>query len=528
MSNVNKKVYQYKDITDKIISAIDTLAQPVIGTLSPMGANVIYEDAHLNQFVTNDGVTIAKNIRLKDPVENAIIEIIKHASLKTNSEAGDGTTTSILLSQNLIKNGLKLIDEGWNPIQLKKEFEKFGKRLKENISSQVHKVKGDKDLFNIATISANNDEVVAHDVVDVVSVAGENGMVFIEPNNKKETEIIKDVGYNIKGGIFVQELCNVKNNSSAVYENVPALITDKRLYYAEESETIIRTALEAGHKSLVIVARDFIGKALDSLVANHVRGVINLLLIKDPDCMDKDNSSMQDLATYLGGRLVSEKTGKIVNKMSKEDFCFIKRIYADQIKTVITPTDKSNSGLKVKIVALRKELEKDKDNKVIQRRLSSLTNGMVTVKIGGSTPIEVQEKMFRYEDAINATRAAIKDGYLVGGGIALLRAFNSKDYPPELINTFKRYCESSVRQIAINCGQHPETIINTILKSKDKDFGYNALTDKYENLIKAGVIDPFKVTEMAIENSISVTNVIVSSNFLIVNDVEDINKEDKK
>lgn len=520
-----KDIKEYSEITKEIIEAVDILANPVVGTLSPMGANVLIEDQSGNIIATNDGVTIARHISVKNPRQNAIIETIKSASMKTNGVAGDGTTTTILLSQSLIKSGLKLREEGWNPIKLKREFENFGENIVKELAKNVFEIKTEKDLFNIATISANNDEVIAKDVVRIIKIVGENGMVFLEPNNKKDTELIEDVGFHINGGLISQELRTSKTTFSAVYENVPALITDKRLYYAEEAETIIRTALEAGHKSLVIIARDFIGKSLDFFLANHTQGVINLLLIKDPSCTEKDNESTQDLAIYLGGKMVTEKAGKIVNKMTKDDFCVIGKIYSDQLKTIITPKKGKNKELEMRIEALKKEVEKDKEDKVLKRRLSSLTNGMVTVKIGGSTPIEAQERMFRYEDSVNAVRAAVKDGYLVGGGIALLRTLNGLECHPDLRNVFKKFCEASVRQIATNCSKHPETVIDRIMESDKQTFGYNALTDKYEDLLRAGVIDPFKVTEMAIQNSISVTNIIISSNYLIVNEVDD--KEDK-
>lgn len=525
---LGKDIKEYSEIIEEIIEAVDILADPVVGTLSPMGANVLIEDSNGNIVSTNDGATIARHISVKNPRQNAIIETIKSASFKTNGVAGDGTTTTILLSQSGIKSGLKLRGEGWNPIKLKKEFEKFSTSITEELSKNVLKIKSDKDLFSIATISSNNDEVIAKDVVRIVKVVGEDGMVFLEPNNKKDTEIIEDVGFHIKGGFISPELKTSKTNFSAIYENVPALITDKRLYYAEEAETIIRTAIEAGHKSLVIIARDFIGKSLDFFLANHTQGVINLLLIKDPSCTEKDNESTQDLAIYLGGKMVTEKAGKIVNKMTKDDFCYIGKIYSDQLKTIITPKKGKNKELEMRIEALKKESEKDKEDKVIKRRLSSLTNGMVTVKIGGSTPIEAQERMFRYEDAVNAVRTAIKDGYLVGGGMALLRAFKNAEYHPDLKNVFKKFCESSIRQIAKNCGKHPETVIEKIMESTNPNFGYNALTDKYEDLLKAGVIDPFKVTEMAVQNSISVTNAIISSNYLIVSGVDDSENKDNK
>ena len=518
---MNKQVYRFQDIKDKIITAIDTISDPVKGTISPKGRNVLFEDDKGNIFSTNDGATIAKNISVKDRIENSIIDIVKSSSLKTNTEVGDGTSTSILLSQVLIKEGLKLIENGWNPMELKKKFDEFANIIIKELDSQKIKVKNDVDLFNIAKISANNDDFIANDVVKIVNVAGTDGMVFIEPNTKQVTEIIEDSGFIINQGMFSPELRTDQTKFISVYKNVPVLLTDKRLYYKAEAETIMSTALLAGHKQIVIVARDFIGEAVNSFMANHIQGRIQLLLIKDPNITEQSNESLYDLADFLGGKVITEKSGDLVGKITIKDFVIADKVFSDPVKSIFTTLNKNNKSLKNRILSIRQEIERDVNNKELKKRLASLTNGMVTVKIGGRTNIEMTENMYRYDDSIHATRAAIKDGYLVGGGIALYKAFikSKNKFDPDLVQSFSKFCEANIKQIALNCGKHIGFIMENI--EPLKDIGYNATTDKIENLLKCGVIDPFKVTENAVNNSVSITNQIISSNFLIVNDLEE-------
>ena len=520
-----KSIKRYADVREQIKRAVDTLADPIRETLSPKGRNVLFESANGEFQSTNDGVTIAKNINVRDPYENLIINMMKQASLKTNNEAGDGTSTSILLSQILIKEGFRLVDQGHNQMDVKHAFEKFGKTLVANLKKEAIKIKTDKDLFNIANISANNDPLIAADVVKVVKCAGLDGMVFIEANNKPETNIIEDNGFLVETGLFAPELRNMKDRFVAQYHNVPVLITDKRLYYPEEAETILKTVLMAGHKSVVIVARDFIGQSVNTFITNHTQGVCNVMLVKDPNVNEKDNDSLQDLATYLGGKLISEKNGSIVDNLTIADFVVATKVYADPVKTIILgkPVKKKAGDLAMLITALRGELEKKKEDKNLKRRLASLTNGMVTVKVGAATQLEQTEKIFRYEDAINATRAAMKDGYLVGGGIALKNAFKPKEHPAEFGKSFQRYCEANIRQIAENCGKSAESVLEVINASKNPNLGFNAMNGQFEDLLKVGVVDPYKVTEMAVLNSVSVAKEIISANTIIVNDIDENN-----
>lgn len=519
-----KKIYKYEDVKDKIHAGLDAIADPIRQTLSPKGGNVLIQGENLQLIDTNDGVTIAKNIDLHEQVEGIIVDIVKTASLKTNSEAGDGTSSTVLLSQVLTKEGLKMKDEGASRIEIEQKFLEMAKILLKKIKSNVVEVKTDADIKNIAKISANNDEEIATFVLDVVKTAGEDGMVFLEPGNSPKTELTKDLGFMIKSGLIHQELVTNPAQPTSTFKDVPVFITDKRLYHAEEAETILRVAIQNGHSSLVVVARDFIGEAVPTFIKNHTEGNIKVILVKDPNCTETDNTSLDDLAQYLDGKIIADKSGSIVNKISIEDFVIASKVYTDPRKTLFTPKTSGSKALKERIKYLREELKKDKRNTRIKERLSSLTTGVVTVHIGGSTIIEMTEKIYRYEDAVNATRVAMKNGYVVGGGISLLRAYNPSDYEGEMISIAKKFSEAITKQIAINCGKHDETVLENIKSNKSSTYGYNALTDTYGDLLKEGVIDPYIVLEMSINNAVSIANIITRINNYIVYDRENYDK----
>ena len=530
---MEKLISKNTEIAEKIIRAVDTITDPIKQTLSPRGGNVIFESDNGEITVTNDGVTIARSISVGDPFENAIIQIIKEAALKTNTKAGDGTSTTILFNSVLTKGGLQLTRDGMNQREVVGWYKQFAEELKKSLAKMKQVIKSDEDLFNVACISANNDREIAADVVRIVRTAGEFGFIFMEPSPTGKTEIVEDSGFIISGGLFKPELGN--NMGASVFVDVPVLITDKRLYYAEEAETILNTCLKNGYKELVVVAQDFIGDALPFFVANHKKGAVRVILVKDPYIEKTQGATIEDLAHYLDGEVVSEKNGTLVDKLNISDFHMAKKVYADAGQTVIIREDEtSKKRLNDRVKGLKVELEKFGDDNseaknFIQKRLASLTNGIVTLRIGASTPIELKEKHFRYEDSISAARAAVKDGYLVGGGLSILRAYQEtadkwKELPG-VAKVFRALGEASVRQIAENSGLHGDTVLETLtelqIKSKGKFVGYNALTKQYTDLLKDGVIDPYTVTEMAIDNSISIASQILSSNYYIVNKPKD-------
>jgi chaperonin GroEL len=521
------QVLRYKDIRDKILQAVDLISEPIRGTMSPKGNNVLFRNDMLGVESSNDGHRLAKMIQSNDQVVDLILDVIKNGSTRTNTEAGDATSTTILLSSILIKEGLKLVDEGWKPMDIKKELVKFREIILKNLKKESVKIMGDKDILNVAAISANNDYDIAKDILQTVKVAGLDGMVFLEGNNRPVTDIIEDTGFNVGSGMFSAEFRNNPRQFSAMHKNVPVLITDKRIYYKEEAETIIRVAAMNGHKNLVVIARDFIGEAVNVFRANHDEK-FQILLVKDNNCTDKDNESLKDLAAYTSGKLISEKNGSLVNKLKIDDYIVVDQVFSDATKTLISTKLSANKTCRDRVKAIKSELKKDKEDKVLNRRLASLTNGMVTLKIGGATPIEMGEKIYRYEDAINATRAAMRDGTLVGGGVALRNSFKPKQHNQELLSMFKKYCEANMRQIASNCGEDPNEIIGLVSENKQKNSGYNALTGEIEDLAEAGVLDAYKAVEMAVTNSVSVANEIISSNFLIVPDVSEEKDNNKK
>jgi len=523
-----KKIYKYEEIKDKILKGLDTISDPIRQTLGPKGGDVLIETDTASLINTNDGVTIARNIELSDQIEGAIVDIVKTASLKTNSEAGDGTSSTVVLSNILVKEGLKLKEAGKSRVEIKKAFLDMAEKLKKNITHISQSVKTDTDLENIARISANNDSEIATHILDVVKTAGEDGMVFLEPNNSQETDITKDLGFMVKSGVMYQELVTDPARPVVTFENIPVLITDKNLYYPEEAETIMRVAIKAGYEAICIVAKNFSGEALPTFIKNHQHGNIKVVLVKDPQVTDDNNTSLDDLAQYLNGKVITDKTGSLVNNVDIEDFVIASKIYSDPQKTLFTPKEKASKQLKERIKYLKEELTKDKDNHGLKQRLSSLTNGVVTVKVGGSTQIEVKEKIYRYEDAVNATRAAMKRGYVLGGGLSLLRAFKEQEYDNDMKIVAKKFCEAIARQVIENCGKHQDTVLENITSNKSPNYGYNALTDSYGDLIKEGVIDPTLVLEMAIDNAVSIANIIVGINSYIINDLEAIKEREVK
>lgn len=523
---MDKEIFKNSDIKDRIIAGIDFIVNPVASTLGPKGNNVLFENDSGGMTLTNDGVTIAKNVSSSDSVQEMVIETIKSAALRTNSEGGDGTTSTTTLSGVLTKEAMKLVEDGYSWIQVRDELDKLAEKLIKKLEKSKITVEGKKGLREIATISSNNDPEVAENVMKAIDVAKEDGMIFLDGSNKAETEIVQDLGFMVKSGIPYQELLVDSGKNTVVFKDAPVLLTDKKIYYAEEAETILRVALKAGHKSVVIVARDFIGDAVNTFIANHTKGVIKVMLVRAEGVDEKSSERLQDLAIYLGGTIVTEKTGSLVNKLTPEQFVMVKQAFSDPQKTLFTPTIATSKKLKERIAMLKEELAKNKDNEDVKHRLASLTTGVVTIKVGGATSIDMREKVFRYEDAINATRSAMKYGYLIGGGTAMLKAFDAKDCTNnDFLPLYRKYCEAITRQIAVNAGKHDDTVVANVLTG-GATHGYNARTDKYEDMLKAGIVDPFMVVKLSIEGSMATAKTLVSVKYYMVIDKKENGKED--
>lgn len=486
--------------------AVNRIAEPVIQTLTPLGNNVLFEK-DLHTLITNDGVTIAKLIDSEDETEDAIIQMVKYGSLATNKQAGDGTSTTILLTKKLVDMGLDKIAAGQKPMELRDEYKDIKEKILKNAESLKTNVE-ESDTFNIAMISSGGDEELSKNIVDVIKTAGLDGMIFLNESKTDETRIIKDTGYNIDDSVVDPILGNV-GKGHADYAEPAVFITDKKLYHIEECKEILEVAHRSGVDEIVIVARDFVGESKDFFVANHLdeRVPLKIYLVryKTPD---DDHTPLYDLATYLGGHVVSEKIGNLRGNITPDHYVTAERIYSAQNRTIFVTERKANPELTSLVESVRKEKESDPENDMLAKRLAALTTGTVKIEVGSTTGPEMREKMYRYEDSINAVRSSLRSGYVTGGGLTLLAATRG------LGEVAEEFGETSIKQIAENCG-----IDYKPAKYKDNT-GYNAKTGKYSNLLKDGVIEPFDVFRYSLINAFSIATAILTSGYTIVNKVE--------
>jgi chaperonin GroEL len=496
---------------DIIRSAVNKIAEPIIQTLTPMGNNVMFEK-DLHTLITNDGVTIAKMIDSPDPTEDAIIQMVKYGSLSTNQVAGDGTSTTILFTKRLVDMGLDRIAEGVPPMVLKKELTEMGNSIVEEAEKLKNKVTK-KDIAKIASISSGGDNEVADKVVEVIETAGTDGMVFINESKNNKTKVIKDSGYNLDSPMFDPVLGNI-SPGRADYKQPFVFITDKKLYHIEECKEILEAAHKAQATEVVIVARDFLGESPNFLISNHLNADVPLsvLLIKYTT-PENNTTPLYDLATYLGGKVVSEKIGSFKGKLNNSHFIQAERVYSFMDKTILVTNDKTNPELSLLIEEVRAKKELEPENNEFARRLASLTAGTVTLEVGATTGPELRELIYRYEDAINASRAALKSGYVVGGGLTLYNVTRE-------MNDFAReFGLTSIKQIAENTGQE------FVEEMYGGTMGFNAKTRRFSTLESDGVIEPFDVFKYSVSNAVSIAVAILTSGYFIVKDNE--NKNDQ-
>lgn len=488
-----------------IRKAVNRIADPVIQTLTPLGNNVLFEK-DLHTLITNDGATIAKLIDSEDETEDAIIHMVKYGALSTNQLAGDGTSTTILLTKKLIDLGLDSIEAGTKPMVLKKSYEE----MRDKILTHALSIKKDvtpEDWHKIALISSSGNEEIAKNTVEVIETAGLDGMVFINESKTQSTKITKDSGYMLEEPMFDPSMGNV-TPGRADYIKPHVFITDKKLYHIEECREILEQAHLSGVTNLVIVARDYVGESAGFLIANHMdeRVPLNILLLKYPT-PDNDFTPLLDLRAYLGARIVSEKIGSLKGKLNADHYCVADRVYSMGNKTIFVTENKTNPELSMLIEEVRKRKEETPDDSMILKRLASLTAGTVTIEVGASTGPELRELIYRYEDAINATRAAIRSGYVVGGGLTLFATTRELDV------LGKEFGTTSIRQIAENCGVDFEE------EKYMADVGFNARTGKFSKLQDDGVIEPFDVFKYSVTNAFSIAIAILTSGYTIVNKV---------
>jgi len=487
--------------------AVDKIADPVIQTLTPLGNNVLFEK-DLFSLITNDGVTIAKLIDSEDEVEDSIIQMIKYGSLSTNKQAGDGTSTTILLTKKLINIGLDKIANGEKPMLIRDEF----KEIKDNIITKaedlITEVK-DEDWEKVAYISTGGDKELAENVARIIRTIGTDGMLFIDESKSGKTKITEDTGYNIEDSMVDPVLGNIQPGQAS-YQQPHVFVTDKKLYHLEECKEILETGYSHGARELVIVARDFLGESKEFFIANHSDDSVPLkVLLVKYSTPDDDTTPIYDLATYLGANVVTEKQGNLQGQLTADDYTQAERVYSANKRTIFVSQIKDSEELDKLIESVREQRDSDPDNDTLNQRLASLTTGTVKLEVGAPTGPEMREIMYRYDDAVNAVRAAIRSGYVTGGGMTLYNATR------ELGDVAEDFGETSIRQIATNCG---------IPFERDQylgDTGYNAKTGEFSNLAEDGVIEPYDVFYHSVTNAFSIATAILTSGYMIVNKNQD-------
>ncbi len=509
---------------DQLKKGVDQLANAVKVTLGPKGRNVVIDKKFGSPNVTKDGVSVAKEIELKDPIENMGAQMVKEVASKTADLAGDGTTTATVLAQAIVAGGLKNVAAGANPMDLKRGIDKAVSEVKENLKKQSEVVGDDFDkIGQVASISANNDEVIGTLIADAMKKVGKNGVITVEEAKGTETEVKTVEGMQFDRGYLSPYFVTNTEKMEADLESPYILICDKKISSMKELLPVLEQTAQTG-KPLVIISEEVEGEALATLVVNKIRGSLKVAAVKAPGFGDRRKAMLQDIAILTGGVVVSEEQGRKLEDTTIDMLGTCEKITIDKENTVIVNGAGNAADIKGRVGQINAEIENstsDYDKEKLQERLAKLSGGVAVLYIGAASEVEMKEKKDRVDDALAATRAAVEEGIVAGGGVAFVRAIESiakldGDNADEAtgINIIRRALEEPLRQIVANAGGEGSVVIQNVKDGK-KDYGYNARTDVYENLIGAGVIDPTKVSRVALENAASVASMLLTTECLI-------------
>jgi chaperonin GroEL len=517
---------------EKLKTGVDALANAVKVTLGPKGRNVVISKKFGAPQITKDGVTVAKEIELKDPIENMGAQMVKEVASKTADIAGDGTTTATVLAQAIITAGLKNVAAGANPMDLKRGIDKAVAEIVKNLKKISKEVGSDNSkIEQIATISANNDEAIGKLIAKAMKVVGNDGVITVEEAKGTETEVKTVEGMQFDRGYLSPYFVTNPEKMITDMENPLILICEKKISSMKELMPILEPVVQAG-KGLLIIAEDVDGEALGTLVVNRLRGSLKVAAVKAPGFGDRRKAMLEDIAILTGGQVISEERGMTLENVTMDMLGTAQKIEIDKDNTTIINGKGTSKDIKNRIAQIRAQIEatsSDYDKEKLQERLAKLSGGVAVLFIGAPTEMEMKEKKDRVDDALAATRAAVEEGIVPGGGVALIRASSSLDKIIGLnedettgIAIVRRAVEEPLRQIIANAGGEGAVIVQKVKEGKD-DFGYNARTDKYEKLYAAGVIDPTKVTRIAIENAASIAAMLLTTECVIADQPEENN-----
>ena len=526
---MSKDIIYGEEARKALQKGIDTLADTVKITLGPKGRNVVLSKKFGAPLITNDGVTIAKEIELEDAFENMGAALVKEVATKTNDAAGDGTTTATLLAQALVREGMKNIAAGANPMVVKKGMKKAVDAAVEEIKKNSKKVAGTADIARVATVSAG-DEFIGKLIADAMEKVSADGVITLEESKTAETYSDVVEGMQFDRGYISPYMVTDTDKMEAILDNPYILITDKKISSIQDILPLLEQIVQSGRK-LLIIAEDVDGDALTNLILNKLRGVFTCVAVKAPGFGDRRKEMLKDIAILTGGEVITEELGLDIKETKIEQLGTAKQVKVLKENTIIVDGAGKSADIKARVNEIRNAIENttsEFDKEKLQERLAKLAGGVGVIKVGAATEVEMKEKKLRIEDALAATKAAVEEGIVAGGGVALL---NATPAVQEIMNTLEgdektgaaivlKALEEPIRQIALNAGVEGSVIIDTIIKKKTVGFGYDAYSESYGDMIKKGIVDPAKVTRSALQNASSVAEMVLTTESLVADKPE--------
>lgn len=517
-----KQLKHNADAREALVRGIDVLANTVKVTLGPKGRNVVLDKGFGAPVMTKDGVSVAKEIELEDTFENLGVELVKQVASKTADVVGDGTTTATVLAQAIVHQGMKHVVAGANPVALKRGLHSAAQEIVKELQGTISKSVEDDEIANVASISANDKEI-GEKIAEAIKDVGQDGVITVEESQSFGMEIETVKGMRFDKGYVSPYMITNTDRMEAEYKDVHILLTDKKISSVEEIIPALEKVAETGRKDVVVIAEDVDGQALATLVVNKLRGTFNVLAVKAPGFGDRRKDMLQDIAILTGGRVISEEAGMKLEDISMEDFGMARKVVATKESTTIVEGKGDQELVEARVSQIRTLISQstsDFDKEKLAERLAKLAGGVAVIKVGAATETEMKEVKDRIEDAVGATKAAIEEGVVPGGGVALLRAMRALDTlqlegdQQLAIQILRRALQEPIRIIARNAGYEPAVVVNSI-QAEAGSYGFNAATGEYGDMIAAGIIDPTKVTRSALQNAVSVAGMVLTTEAIV-------------
>lgn len=520
-----KQIFFDHEAKSRVLKGVNKLADTVKITLGPKGRNVAIEKSFGSPKITKDGVTVAKEIELEDKVENVGAQLLKEVASKTSDIAGDGTTTATVLAQSIISDGFKYVAAGYSPIMLKRGIDKAVAKVVEKLDSVTKKISTFDEIASVGSISANNDTEIGKIIAEAMDKVGKEGVITVEEAKGMETYLETVEGMQFDRGYLSPYFITNAEKMQVIMENPFILVYDKKVSNLKDLVPLLEGVAQQG-RPLLIIAEDVEGEALATLVVNKLRGVLNIAAVKAPGFGDRRKAMLEDIAILTGGEFISEEIGNKLENATVKMLGRAKRVVIDKENTTIVDGAGKDEAIKARVKQIKAQIDEttsDYDKEKLQERLAKLSGGVAVINVGAATEVEMKEKKDRVDDALHATRAAVEEGIVAGGGTVLLRCKavlkNVKcDNEEEKVGVeiISKALESPIRQIATNAGVDGSIVINTVLRSKDDDYGYDAAKGEYKNMIEGGIIDPTKVTKSALMNAASIASTLLTTEAVIV------------